>query len=146
MKTIDVPFKKVHKDAILPSYAHGPEEDAGMDLYALEPKTLHIGQQEVVRTGVSLELPPGVEAQVRSRGGLAARHGITVLTGTVDPAYRGEVFVVLIKLSGAEPYEIKAGDRIAQLVINEYVGANVKQAKKLSETNRGDGAFGSTGR
>lgn len=148
MKVIDVPFKRLHKDAVIPEYAHGPEEDAGLDLVAIQDVIIPFGTPTVVKTGVAVEMPPGVEAQIRSRSGLAAREGIIVLNapGTIDPGYRGELAAILIKLYGAEPYQIKKGDRIAQIVFAEYVGARQKEAKKLAKSDRGTGGLGSTGR
>jgi|GraSoiStandDraft_51_1057287.scaffolds.fasta_scaffold409402_1 dUTP pyrophosphatase len=145
MEYIDANFKKTRPDAIIPTYAHGPKEDAGMDLYATEDVTLHLGQQEVVGTGIAVEMPEGVWGEVRSRSGLAAKHGISTLAGTIDPGYRDELKVVLIKIAGATPYEVKKGDRIAQIVFSSYVGVRPQEAKRLSASARGKGGFGSTG-
>jgi dUTP pyrophosphatase len=145
VKTKVVKFKRLHRDAVIPSYAHGPAEDAGMDLVAVEDKLLMYGQPEFVSTGLAIELPAGVEGQIRPRSGLATKHGIFIPNspGTVDPGYRGEVKVCLLKLAGAEPYQVKKGERIAQLVLNEYVAANPKEAE---ESGRGEAGFGSTGK
>ena len=93
-----VRIKKLHPDAILPSYAHGPDEDAAMDLRALERMVLTPGAAQAVPTGIAIELPRGHEAQVRPRSGLALKHSITVNFGTIDPGYRGEIRVVMFNL------------------------------------------------
>jgi dUTP pyrophosphatase len=100
-----------------------------------------------VPTGLFIEVPRGYEAQVRPRSGLAARHGVTTLNspGTIDSDYRGEIHVILVNL-GAEPFTLKDGDRIAQMVISPVARASLIEAASLSETERGSGGFGSTGR
>ena len=133
----------------LPAYqsAHA----AGLDLLAAvsedSPLTLAPGQSALVPTGLIIALPPGYEAQVRPRSGLAAKHGITVLNapGTVDADYRGEIGVLLINHGGA-PFAIRRGERIAQMVIAAVVRAELVAAGSLSATERGSGGFGSTGR
>src|SRR5690349_3508667 len=94
--------KKLHPEAVLPHYAHGPEEDAGMDLRSLERVVLSPGIARGVPTGIAVELPAGYEAQVRPRSGLALNHAITVNFGTIDPGYRGEIRVVMFNLSQAD--------------------------------------------
>lgn len=121
---------------------------AGMDLRAniTEPITLKPLERTIVKTGLFMQLPTGVEAQVRPRSGLAAKKGITVLNapGTVDADYRGEVGVILVNLSN-EDFIIENGERIAQLVIARHERAEWKEVEVLSETSRGEGGFGSTG-
>ena len=121
---------------------------AGMDLRAniTESITLQPMERKIVPTGLFLELPIGIEAQVRPRSGLAAKKGVTVLNapGTVDADYRGEVGVILINLS-QEAFVIENGERIAQLVIAKHERAEWKAVETLSETERGSGGFGSTG-
>lgn len=121
---------------------------AGMDLRAnlSEPITLQPLERAVIKTGLFMELPVGVEAQVRPRSGLAAKKGITVLNapGTIDADYRGEVGVILINLSN-EPFIIENGERIAQMVIAKHERAAWIAVDVLSETSRGEGGFGSTG-
>jgi dUTP pyrophosphatase len=136
----------LHPDAILPQYAHGPEEDAGMDLHAVEDVLLEPGVPALVPTGLAIELPPGFEAQIRPRSGLALRHAITLpnAPATIDPGYRGEIRVILLNL-GREPYRVHKGDRIAQMVIARYEAIEWVEAE-LSETRRGAGGFGSSGR
>jgi dUTP pyrophosphatase len=105
------------------------------------------GDWELVSTGIAIELPPGKEAQIRSRSGLAAKHGISVLNspGTIDNHYRGEIKVILMN-NGAYPYQVSIGDKIAQMVIADVCSAFFAEVEtELGETDRGDGGFGSTG-
>lgn len=135
----------------LPLPAYQTAEAAGLDLMAAvpdsEPLTLAPGQYALVPTGLAIALPPGFEAQVRPRSGLAAKHGVTVLNspGTIDADYRGEIKVILIN-HGAAAFVIKRGERIAQMVIAPVVQAALVPVAALSETDRGAGGFGSTGR
>ena len=137
-------FKKVHPDAVLPSYAH--PSDAGMDVRSIEDLTLAPGKRALVRTGLVMLLPPGHEAQVRPRSGLALKNGITVLNapGTIDSGYRGEVGVILANLGDAE-FQVKKGDKVAQIVIAPVTQAMVEEVDFIDETDRGTGGFGSTG-
>lgn len=132
-------------DLPLPSYA--TDGAAGMDLPAAEAATIEPGTWISIATGLRMELPPGYEAQVRPRSGLALRHGVTVLNspGTVDADYRGEVRVLLIN-HGPEPFSVRIGDRIAQMVIAPVTRAAVEGVDRLEETVRGAGGFGHTGR
>ena len=137
-------IKKLHPDAVLPVYAHGPREDAGLDLRALQRTILSPGVCQAVPTGLAIELPAGYEAQVRPRSGLALKHSITVNFGTIDPGYRGEIRVVMFNL-GQTDYTIEKGDRIAQMVIAPYE-AVVWEEGELGDSARGAGGFGSSGR
>jgi dUTP pyrophosphatase len=139
-----------HADGLaLPAYQS--VHAAGLDLLAAvsedKPLTLQPGQRALVPTGLMIAVPPGYEAQVRPRSGLALKHGVTVLNspGTVDADYRGEVSVLLIN-HGEEPFTIRRGERIAQLVIAAVTQANLVAVASLSSTDRGSGGFGSTGR
>ena len=133
----------------LPAYqsAHA----AGLDLLAAVPEatplTIAPGQYALVPTGLCIALPPGYEAQVRPRSGLAAKHGVTVLNapGTVDADYRGEIGVLLIN-HGNAPFPIRRGERIAQMVITPVVQGELVPSASLPDTGRGSGGFGSTGR
>ncbi len=131
---------------MLPTYAHGPEEDAGLDLRSVEDAVLEPNVPRLVPTGLCIELPPGFEAQIRPRSGLAVKHAITLPNSpaTIDPGYRGEIRVILLNL-GREPYEIHAGDRIAQMVIARYEAIEWEEGE-LAESRRGEGGFGSSGR
>jgi dUTP pyrophosphatase len=137
--------KKLHPDAVLPHYAHGPEEDAGMDLRSVERVVLLPGVAQGVPTGIAIELPPGLEAQVRPRSGMALKHSITVNFGTIDPGYRGEIRVVMFNLSKTD-YVIEKWDRIAQLVVARYEPVEWQEGDELAESQRGEGGFGSSGR
>ncbi len=141
-----IKVKRVHSNAVLPHYAHGPEEDAGLDLRSVEDAVLQPGIPCAVATGLVLEIPPGYEGQVRPRSGLALRHAITVpnAPGTIDPGYRGEVKVILLNL-GREDFAITTGDRIAQLVLARYEQVEWEEAEP-AESVRGTGGFGSSGR
>jgi dUTP pyrophosphatase len=139
-------LKKLSPEAMLPTYAHGPDEDAGMDLRALEPVRLAPGVPRAVPTGIAIELPSGYEAQVRPRSGLALKHAITLPNSpaTIDPGYRGEIRVILLNL-GEHDYAIEKGDRIAQLVIARYEPVEWEEGE-LGDSLRGGGGFGSSGR
>src|SRR2546425_7401968 len=138
--------KRLSEQTVLPEYAHGPAEDAGMDLRAVAAVTLHPGVPALVPTGLTIELPPGYEAQLRPRSGLALKHAITVpnAPATIDPGYRGEIRVILLNL-GRENYEINPGDRIAQMVIARYEAIEWQEGE-LGGSTRGTGGFGSSGR
>jgi dUTP pyrophosphatase len=133
----------------LPAYQ--TEHAAGLDLVAAvaetSPVTLAPGERSLVPTGLAIALPAGFEGQVRPRSGLALKHGITVLNapGTIDADYRGEVSVILIN-HGGEPFVIRRGERIAQLVVSPVRRAELTVAISLDETPRGSGGYGSTGR
>lgn len=146
--TIKIAVCKVKgaEDIPLPQYM--TQGASGMDLAANVSQITYLepGEFKVIPCGIKLELPSGFEAQVRPRSGLAVKHGITVLNspGTIDFDYRGEIKVVLIN-HGKQKFEIKRGDRIAQLVISEVVQAEIFQNHNLLETERGEGGFGHTG-
>jgi dUTP diphosphatase len=137
-------IQKLHPDAILPSYAHGAHEDAGLDLRAVERIVLTPGVAQAVPTGIAIELPPGYEAQVRPRSGLGLKHSITVNFGTIDPGYRGEIRVIMFNLGEAD-YAIEKGDRIAQLIVARYEAVEWEEGN-LGSSARGAGGFGSSGR
>ena len=144
--SMKVRIKRLRNDAFLPEYAHGPSEDAGLDLRAVEERTLAPGIPELVPTGLAIELPPGWEAQIRPRSGLALKHAITLPNSpaTIDPGYRGEIRVILLNL-GKENYTVHAGDRIAQIVVARYEAIEWEEGE-LSDSVRGAGGFGSSGR
>ena len=130
----------------LPEYA--TPLSAGLDLRANigVPVTLHPMERRLIGTGLYMALPPGFEAQVRPRSGLALKHGITVLNtpGTIDADYRGEIKVLLVNLSN-EPFVINEGERIAQMVVAKHEQADFTLVSELDETERGDGGYGHTG-
>lgn len=131
----------------LPEYA--TDQAAGLDLRANinEPITLKPLERRLIPTGLHIALPADYEAQVRPRSGLAYKHGITVLNapGTIDADYRGDIGVILVNLSN-EDFVVEDGERVAQLVIAKYTQANWQEVVELSETVRGAGGFGSTGK
>ena len=138
-------IKKLTPDAIIPAYQ--TELAAGFDLHSVEDYVLKRGKRKLIKTGLAFEIEPGYEVQIRPRSGLAYKHGITVLNtpGTIDADYRGEIMVLLINL-GEEDFEIKKGERIAQAVIAPVIQAEFVEVDELSETKRGKGGFGSTGK
>ena len=144
---IDIHLKRLAHGEGLPLPVYATEHAAGLDVVAAEDVTLVPGARHAVATGFAIAIPHGYEVQVRPRSGLALKHGITCLNtpGTIDSDYRGEVKVILANL-GAEPFEVKRGERIAQLVPAAVVRADFKVVESLDETGRGGGGFGSTGR
>ena len=139
-------FLKLDPGAALPSYETGGAAGADLRARLEDPAVIPPLGRARIPTGLALEIPPGYEAQIRPRSGLAARKGVTVLNapGTIDSDYRGELGVILINL-GQEPFTVRDGDRIAQIVIAPAVRAIIVEAASLSETERGEGGFGSTG-
>ncbi len=146
---VSIKVRRLPHGRSLPLPAPASPGSAGLDLLAAiaEPVTLAPGARLEVPTGLALELPPGWEGQVRPRSGLAARHGVTLANspGTIDSDYRGEVRVLLVNL-GAESVVIERGDRVAQLVVAPVARVELVETDRLSETERGDGGFGSSGR
>ena len=138
-------IKKLNPEAIIPAYQ--TELSAGFDLHSIEDYIIKPMERKLIKTGLAFEIEPGYEVQIRPRSGLAFKHGITVLNspGTIDADYRGEIMVLLINL-GSEEFEIKKGERIAQAVIAPVVQAEFEEVDSLSETKRGKGGFGSTGK
>lgn len=147
---IEVRFRRLRPSDDLPSPVPATPGSAGADLPADIPPdapcVLNPGEVRLVPTGLAIEIPAGFEGQVRPRSGLAARHGVTVLNspGTVDSDYRGEVKVILIN-HGSDPYTVRRGDRIAQIVIASTPSVLFDERDELSATDRGQGGFGSTG-
>jgi dUTP pyrophosphatase len=137
---------RTERGASLPRYE--TDGSAGMDIRACiaEPLTLAPMERALVATGLFIELPPGHEAQVRSRSGLSVRSGIACVNGvgTVDPDYRGELLVPIVNL-GDEAYTIKSGDRIAQMIVAKFERVRLEETERLGETERGAGGFGHTG-
>jgi len=149
--TVRVEVRRLPHGEDLPLPAYQSTGAAGLDLLAAVPEQtpliLSPGKSAIVPTGLTIALPPGYEAQIRPRSGLAARHGVTVLNapGTVDADYRGEVSVLLIN-HGEAPFAIRRGERIAQMVIAPVAQAQLVAVDQLSATDRGSGGYGSTGR
>ena len=142
----ELPVRRLGPDLPLPAYAH--PGDAGADLCAAEDAVLPPGGRATVGTGLAVAVPDGFAAFVHPRSGLAARHGITVVNapGTVDAGYRGEVRVVLLNTDRDEPFTVRRGDRIAQLVVQPVTRVRFLDVAELPPTPRGEGGFGSTGR
>lgn len=139
-----IKIKKLNDQAKIPTYAN--EGDAGADLYSVEDVTILPGEIALVSTGISLALPINFVALVHPRSGLAAKHGVTVLNapGTIDSGYRGEVKVILIN-HGSNPFKVHVGERIAQIVFQEFRTAQFEEVRNLDESVRGEGGFGSSG-
>jgi len=137
---------RVSDEARLPSRAHSG--DAGLDLYAAESARLEPGERASVGTGIAVEIPDGHAGLVLPRSGLAARHGIALVNapGLIDSGYRGELRVLLLNTDGDEAFEIEPGDRIAQLVVSAVADAEPVEVEELTESDRGGGGFGSSGR
>ena len=143
---IEIELKRLPHGEGLPTPAYATQGAAGLDVVAAENLTLAPGQRHGVATGFAIAIPEGYEVQVRPRSGLALKHGVTCLNtpGTIDHDYRGEVKVILANL-GSEPFEVRRGERIAQLVPAPLLRANFHEVAELSDTDRGAGGFGSTG-
>lgn len=150
MNAIEIQVVRLPHGADLPLPEQHSALAAGLDLLAAVPSerplTIMPGRWETIPTGIAMALPPGTEGQVRPRSGLAARHGVTVLNapGTVDADYRGEIQVILVNLS-SDPFVVRRGMRIAQLVIAPVLHARIVESRQLDPTSRGSGGFGSTG-
>ena len=144
---IEVELRRLPHGDGLPAPAYATAGAVGLDVVAAETLTLAPGERHAVATGFAIAIPEGYEVQVRPRSGLALKHGITCLNtpGTIDHDYRGEVKVILANL-GSEPFAIRRGERIAQLVPAPVLKAEFTEVAELSDTNRGVGGFGSTGR
>lgn len=142
---VEVLVQRLDPGLPLPSYAH--PGDAGLDLCASEDATLAPGGRAAVPCGIAIALPAGFVGLVHPRSGLARKHGITVLNapGTVDAGYRGEVQVLLHNTDPDEPFTVRRGDRIAQLVVQKVATADLVEVTTLPGSDRGDGGFGSTG-
>jgi dUTP pyrophosphatase len=138
-----IKIKKINTDLPIPAYQ--TEGSSGLDLHASEDCSLAPGDFEMVPTGIALEIPYGYEGEVRARSGLAAKFGIGVLNspGTIDSDYRGEIKVILFNF-GKKDFEIKKGDRMAQLIISKVERIDLVEVKDLESSKREDGGFGST--
>jgi dUTP pyrophosphatase len=150
IEKLELKIKRIsdsYADVPLPAYA--TPEAAGMDIRAAidDEYILRPGEYSMISTNISVEIPKGYEIQVRPRSGLAAKHGVTILNvpGTIDSDYRGEIKVILIN-HGKEPFTIKKGERIAQLVLSKIYHASLVEVDDLTETQRSAGGFGHTGR
>jgi dUTP pyrophosphatase len=143
---MDLPVAKLHISAVIPTRAH--PGDAGLDLYSIEGAHIGPGERWSVGTGIAIEIPEGHAGLVLPRSGLAREHGISLVNGPglIDAGFRGEVRVLLLNTDPAETVRIEAGARIAQLVVTPIALAEPVEVAELSDSARGDGGFGSTGR
>ncbi len=136
-------IKKLRADATLPTYAH--PGDAGLDIYTCESVSVEPGEKTVISTGIAMEIPEGYVGMVWDKSGIAIKNGIKTLGGVVDSGYRGEVLIGVINLS-KERYTFEKGHKVAQMVIQKKEDVVVEEAQELSDTSRGEGRFGSTGK
>lgn len=140
---MNIKVKKLHPDAQIPNIAH--EGDAGCDLFATVSVTLNPGERGQVPTGLALELPLGYVALIWDKSGLSHKAGIKTLGGVVDSGYRGEYMIGAINL-GSEPYTFEKGHKVAQMLIQKVESPIFEEVVELSDTSRGEGGFGSTGK
>jgi dUTP pyrophosphatase len=143
---VELRFQRLQEGATIPTRAH--EGDAGLDLYAIEAAHLGPGERWSVGTGVAVEIPEGHAGLVLPRSGLARKHGIALVNapGLIDAGYRGEIRVLLLNTDPADIFRIEPGDRIAQLLVVDIPATEPVEADSLSESPRGEGGFGSSGR
>lgn len=141
---LPVKVLKLHNRAKLPQYQH--KNDAGLDVCAVDNHVINVGDRKLIPTGLAFQVPEYCMIDVRPRSGLALKNGITVLNspGTIDSNYRGELGIILIN-HGSEDFEIKAGDRIAQIVFSPFYTATLIESDELEDSDRGSSGFGSTG-
>jgi len=139
---LPIKIKKLHPEAILPSYAH--DGDAGMDIYSASDVILWPNEPTAVPTGLAIELPKGYVALIWDKSGLALKEGIKTMAGVGDSNYRGEYKIVLLNTTN-QYYYIKKGQKIAQILIQPVMRAEIQEVQELSDTSRGVGNFGSTG-
>jgi dUTP pyrophosphatase len=137
-----IQIKKLNSDAIIPQYAHA--HDAGMDLYACESMVIKAGERGVVPTGIAMAIPSGYVGLIWDKSGMAAKFGLKTMAGVIDAGYRGEVKIVMHNLSSAD-YTVKAGEKIAQMLIQPVLQMPLVEVESLDDTSRGVGGFGSTG-
>ena len=137
-----IKIKKIHPDAIIPRYAH--EGDAGMDIFSAENIIIKPNERIACKTGISMHIPENHVGLIWDKSGIALKNGVTTLGGVIDSGYRGELQIVMINLS-KENYNIKEGNKIAQMLIQKIENPKIQEVEELDETSRGDGGFGSTG-
>lgn len=142
---LDVEIMKLEKDAIIPKYAN--VGDAGLDICSIENLKVEPGQRVFIRTGIAIAIPEGFAGFMQPRSGLAIKHGISIVNtpGLIDSGYRGELKIILINTDKKETFNIHKGDRVAQLVIQAVPQINLKVVENLSESERGNKGFGSSG-
>lgn len=145
MRIVQVKFTRLHPGAVIPAPAHGYRDDAGADIRSVETRWVEPGETVSISTGLSIELPPGVELQIRTRSGLAFKHQVVVTNSpaTIDPGFRGELKVILTN-HGKNSFLVGQGDRVAQAVLAPYFAGEWVQSE-LTGSSRGEGGLGSTG-
>lgn len=136
-------IKKIHPEVKIPSYAHAG--DAGFDLFVPEEVTIRPGERLSIPLGLALEIPDGHAGLLLDKSGLSHKHGLKSFGGVIDAGYRGEVHAGIMNL-GTEPYTLRAGDKIIQMLIMPVVRVDIEEAEELSSSDRGAGAFGSSGK
>lgn len=135
-------IQKIDFEATIPDYAN--KNDAGLDLYSIEELVVKSGERAVIRTGIKMEIPEGYVGLVWDKSGLAVKNGVKTMAGVIDAGYRGEIKVVLTNL-GQEDFIVKKNSKIAQMLIQKIEHPEIEEVKKLSESDRGENGFGSTG-
>lgn len=141
--SMELKIKKVHPRAMVPTYAH--VGDAGFDLFAVEDVLVSVGARVLVGTGIAMEIPLGYVGLIWDKSGLSMNHGLKNLGGVIDAGYRGEIKAGVVNLSD-EDYTIRAGHKVAQMLIQKVAHAEILEVDELSDTTRGEGGFGSTGK
>jgi len=136
-------IKKLHIDAVIPKYAHF--DDAGFDLFAIEDTVVKVGERVPVKTGIAMEIPTGYVGLIWDKSGLSVKHGIKTIAGVVDSTYRGEILVAVTNIS-QENYKFEKGHKVAQMIIQKKETVEFEEVAELSETKRGEGRLGSTGK
>jgi len=140
---MDIKFKKLHEDAKSPTYA--TNDDAGMDFCALEDTTLEPMERKLIRTGIAMEIPRGHVGLIWDKSGVSYKKGQIKTSGVLDSGYRGEINIVMINITD-KSFIFHKGDKVAQMIIQEKITANLIEVDELSDSERGEGGFGSTGK
>lgn len=136
-------IKKIHPEAVLPTFAH--PADAGMDLYAVETVTIESGERVQIKTGIAMAIPMGFVGLIWDKSGVSQKFGLKTFGGVIDSGYRGEVLIGLLNTS-PENFTFEAGQKVAQMLIQKIEHPNILEVMELDETDRGEGAFGSSGK
>lgn len=140
---MNILIKKLHSDAVIPVINN--IDDAGADLFSIEDITVHPLSRQLVKTGISIEMPSGVYAKISPRSGLALKHGIDILAGVIDSGYRGEICILVYNTDKEKSFQISSGDKIAQLIFHKYLYPTFILTEYLSVTDRSNKGFGSSG-
>ncbi len=140
---LSVKIRKLTEESKVPEHAH--KGDAGMDIFASEKVILRSGKHIVIPTGIAMEIPEGYAGLVWDKSGLAISHGLTIIAGVIDAGYRGEIFVAMTNISD-KAYTLEKGDKVAQILIQKIESPIILQVDELTDSSRGEGGFGSTGK